>query len=124
MSAIADGTEAGADEESPIRVLRVVARKLGISVALAQGIEGGTALETSENRTSGPARVRSRSSRFPGVRDPHPHAVGTPTFADVARFVALEAGVGEGGAVAVLRLVARALGLSERELAERIEKGS
>lgn len=90
----------------------------------AQGIEGGSPLETPEKLTSGPASPRARSSRFPGVRDPHPHAVGTPTFADVALFVALEAGVGEGEALRVLRAIGRALGMSEHELARRIERGS
>ncbi|GMU80125.1 MAG: hypothetical protein AMXMBFR46_29100 [Acidimicrobiia bacterium] len=93
----------------------------------AQGIEGGSPLETPEKLTSGPASPRARSSRFPGVRDPHPHDVGTPTFptsapelVDVAPFVGLEAGVDEGEALRVLRVVARELGVSERELAERL----
>jgi len=88
----------------------------------AQGIEGGSPLETPEKPTSGPAGPRARSSRFPGVRDPHPHGVGTPTFppSDAVTRVAHEAGVDRGAAERVLRVVARELGVSERELAERL----
>ncbi|MCA9616145.1 MAG: hypothetical protein R3B99_13485 [Polyangiales bacterium] len=44
------------------------------------------------------------------------------TLADVAPFVGLEAGVDEESALRVLRVVARELGVSERELAGRLAR--
>lgn len=107
----------------------------------AQGIEGGSPLETPEKLTSGPASPRARSSRFPGVRDPHPHAVGTPTFppstaaassperlADVAPHLAAALGVDEGAVRRVLALVRDALveepqlGVTECELAAALRR--
>jgi hypothetical protein len=62
----------------------------------------------------------------------HPHFAGESThvaprltsvsFADVAPFVALEAGVDEDAARRLLPFVARALGLTERELAAAIRR--
>lgn len=50
------------------------------------------------------------------------HALGHPSISDVAPFVALEVGVDEAAARRLLPFVARALGLSERELAEALRR--
>lgn len=63
-------------------------------------------------------------SAFSGRSDPRSArsdiASAPVELVDVAPFVGLEAGVDEGEALRVLRVVARELGVSERELAERL----
>jgi len=65
-------------------------------------------------------RGPSEACAFPEVSKPHPQSEGRPTVLDVAPFVGLEASVSPEDTARVLVVVARALGLSERELAERL----
>jgi hypothetical protein len=59
---------------------------------------------------------------FPEETGVQAHALGHPSISDVAPFVALEVGVDEAAARRLLPFVARALGLSERELAEALRR--